>query len=110
MKLASASCRRGATALNDEDCAALLAQLPDWQVVNGKLTRRFKLADFHATMDFANAIAAMVHQQDHHPEMALSYQYCTLAWNTHSAGGQLSENDFICAARCDALFAARAPA
>lgn len=109
MNLAAASCRPNAPALAVDERIALLAQLPHWRVLAGRLTRSYALADFHATMAFANAIADMVHQQDHHPELALSYKICTVAFQTHSAAG-LTLNDFICAARCDALYAALAQA
>lgn len=45
----------------------------------------------------------MVHREDHHPELIVNYNRCTVRWHTHSIQG-VSENDFICAARTDALF------
>jgi 4a-hydroxytetrahydrobiopterin dehydratase len=89
-------------ALGPAEQAALLAQVPGWTIADGLLQRRFKFPDFHHTMAFVNAVAWIAHEQDHHPDMAVSYNHCTLSWNTHSAGG-LSINDFICAARVDAL-------
>jgi 4a-hydroxytetrahydrobiopterin dehydratase len=44
----------------------------------------------------------MAHGQDHHPELAVHFNHCTVRWHTHSVDG-LSENDFVCAARTDAL-------
>ena len=87
----------------------LLAQLPGWAVDaqapgGGTLFKSFSFPDHHHTMAFVNAVAWIAHTQDHHPEMAVSYNRCTLRWNTHSVGG-LSINDFICAARVDALSA-----
>jgi 4a-hydroxytetrahydrobiopterin dehydratase len=112
MNLTSASCSPMAPALPVDERIALLAQVPQWRVLAGRLSRSYALADFHATMGFVNAMAEMIHQQDHHPELAVSYKLCTVAFQTHSAGGQLTLNDFICAARCDAIFAAmtQAPA
>lgn len=95
----------------DEAAAApLLAQLPQWQRVDtddgqAAIERRFTFADFHHTIGFVNAVAHVCNQQDHHPELAVSYGACTVRFNTHSVGG-LSVNDFICAARVDALVAA----
>jgi 4a-hydroxytetrahydrobiopterin dehydratase len=86
----------------------LLSQLQGWQVdtsvPGGVLFKTVKLADFHRTMAFVNAVAWIAHEQDHHPDMAVSYNQCGIRWSTHSAGG-LSINDFICAARVDALSA-----
>ncbi|MCH8179364.1 MAG: 4a-hydroxytetrahydrobiopterin dehydratase [Proteobacteria bacterium] len=95
-------------ALDEAQAARLLAQLPGWDIQRDGpgvvLTRTFTFADFHRTMAFVNAVAWIAHEQDHHPDLAVSYQRCTLNWSTHSVGG-LSFNDFICAARVDALLA-----
>jgi 4a-hydroxytetrahydrobiopterin dehydratase len=106
--LADEHCRSGAPALTAAELAQVLAQLPQWRVESGVLCRSYALADFRATMAFANALAAMIDQQDHHPEMTLSFNRCTLCFTTHSAANQVSRNDAICAARADAIFAARA--
>ena len=93
-------------ALPTTDQQALLAQLQGWQIdkttPGGVLAKTFTLADFHGTMAFVNAVAWIAHEQDHHPDLAVSYKHCTIRWSTHSVGG-LSINDFICAARVDAL-------
>ena len=65
-------------------------------------THSFK--SFHETMAFMNALAWICHTEDHHPDVALSYSRCTVRFNTHSVGG-ISVNDFICAAKVDALVA-----
>ena len=53
-------------------------------------------------MAFVNALAWIAHVEDHHPDLAVSYSRCTVRFNTHSVGG-ISINDFICAAKVDAL-------
>ena len=65
-------------------------------------THSFK--NFHETMAFMNALAWICYTEDHHPDVALSYSRCTVRFNTHSVGG-ISVNDFICAAKADALLA-----
>ena len=110
LDLASRHCTHGASALDDADIRALLPQLPDWQLDGNCLRRRFVFRDFHETMEFVNALAFMVHREDHHPELQVGYRHCEAAWTTHSAGNRISENDFICAARADALYAGRAGA
>jgi ribosome biogenesis GTPase len=84
---------------------ALLAQLPDWQIDGNRLVREFLFRDYHETIEFVNALAFMVHREDHHPDLQVGYRRCTASWTTHSAGHRLSENDFICAAKADALYA-----
>lgn len=83
---------------------AQLAELPGWQHRDGMLERGFSFRDYYETLAFVNALAWMVHGEDHHPELSVSYNRCTVRWNTHSVGG-LSDNDFICAAKTDAIFA-----
>ncbi len=87
---------------------AQLAQAPGWAWVDGAIQKQFSFADYHRTMAFVNAVAWVAHAQDHHPDLQVSYSRCTVRFNTHSVGG-ISINDFICAARLDALMDAGAP-
>ena len=103
-------CAEGAPALGDAAIAALAPQVPHWHVAGGRLLeRRFLFRDFHETMEFVNALAWIVHRENHHPELQVGYKHCGVAFTTHSAGNALSLNDFICAARIDALLAGRTP-
>ena len=98
-------CAPGTPSLGADRVATLQAQLsPQWQVDAAGLTlaRDFRFGDFHATMAFVNAVAWIAHVEDHHPDLEVGYGHCRVAWSTHSVGG-LSENDFICAAKVDAL-------
>jgi 4a-hydroxytetrahydrobiopterin dehydratase len=54
-------------------------------------------------MAFVNAAAWVSHREDHHPDMVVAYNECRVSYVTHAIDG-LSENDFICAAKLDALF------
>lgn len=108
--LLTRNCTHGAAALDDAAIATLAAQVRDWTVVDERLERTFGFRDYHETIAFVNALAWMVHGQDHHPLLEVGYKHCTASWTTHSAGNRLSENDFICAARLDALYAGRAGA
>ena len=85
---------------------AQLTVLPRWTHADGTLQATFAFADWWETIAFVNAIAWMVHRQDHHPDLDVRYDRCTVRWTTHSAGG-VTVNDFICAARTDALYDAR---
>ena len=103
MKPSDQHCIHGAAALDPAAIGARLLDLPEWQAKGGTITREFTFANYRATIDFVNAVASMAEAQDHHPEMTVGYRRCLLAYTTHSAGGALSENDFICAARADAI-------
>lgn len=105
--LASQHCtpRKGKEhALDQAKVAELLAQLPGWKVVaDGKaIVKDFKFRDFHHTLGFINAVGFMANQEDHHPDLEAGYGHCQILWSTHDVGG-LSLNDFICAARVEAL-------
>jgi len=86
------------------DIATHLKQVDGWSLVNGAIEKTFSFADYHRTMAFVNAVAWIAHREDHHPDVAFGYNRCTLRFNTHSVGG-ISQNDFICAAKVDALAA-----
>ena len=95
----------GSPTLQDEQSVAMLAQLDaGWRISDdGKSLRRaFGFQDFYRTRAFLNAVAWSAPSEDHHPAVEAGYNYCRLEFSTHSIGG-LSENDFICAAKIDAL-------
>lgn len=105
--LLRASCRHHEQAASDAEIAAALAVLTDWAVEHGKLVRTFRFLDYHQTLGFVNAIAELIHREDHHPELVVSYNRCMVRYDTHSVNGGkggLSENDFICAAKIDDVF------
>jgi 4a-hydroxytetrahydrobiopterin dehydratase len=108
MTLTTEHCSANAPALDEAACAALLPQIPGWAVIDGKLQTSFTFKNYYETMAFVNALAWVSHQQDHHPELIVSYKLCAVSYCTHSAGGALSRNDFICAARASALSVQRA--
>jgi len=84
----------------------LLAQLPGWALgADGKaIAKDFRFDDFHRTLGFINAVGFMANREDHHPDIEAGYGHCKVLWSTHDVGG-LSLNDFICAARIEALLA-----
>jgi len=94
-----------ALALSETEIAALLAQVPAWRREGGRLVRDFAFADYHHTMAFVNAVAAVAHDADHHPVLVVRYGSCRVEFSTHDCDG-LSRKDFICAARVDQVHAA----
>lgn len=107
MKLSDQHCIANAPALPEAEIAALLPQLDGWTVDGGSLLREYGFRNYHETMAFVNALAWVSHNEDHHPELTVTYKACAVRYNTHSAGGAVSLNDFICAARADALYRQR---
>ncbi len=103
-ELTEKNCRPKAPKLSVEQRRALASQVPHWvEGVDGlTLTRHYEFKDFYRTMAFVNAVASVAHAEDHHPDMNVSYARVVVSYSTHDAGG-LTENDFICAAKLDAL-------
>jgi 4a-hydroxytetrahydrobiopterin dehydratase len=102
--LASQHCRAGAPRLADAEVARSLATLAGWTARDGRLEKSFRFANFHETVGFVNALAWIADREDHHPDLAVSYDRCVVAWSTHDAGG-ITANDVACAAKTDGLFA-----
>ena len=95
-------CEGGVAPYNPEQTKQLLKQLKGWIVEDGKLVKLYAFKNFHETMAFVNAHAWISHREDHHPDLQVGYNKCRVEYSTHAIGG-LSENDFICAAKADAL-------
>jgi 4a-hydroxytetrahydrobiopterin dehydratase len=106
MNLATMHCAAGgqATALEEAAIAAHLVTLSGWARVGGEIRRTFAFKNYYETMAFVNASAWVSHEQDHHPDMSVHYNKCVVSYSTHDAGG-ITLNDFICAAKLDALVA-----
>jgi 4a-hydroxytetrahydrobiopterin dehydratase len=102
MTLANENCVDKAEKLDEVAAEMLSTELTDWLMSNGSLEKTYRFRNFHETMAFANAVAYIAHQQNHHPAIDITFGRCKLTFNTHSAGG-LSRNDFICASRVDQL-------
>lgn len=93
----------GTPPLNAAQVKTYLAQLSGWEEANGEIVKTYNFKNYYETMAFVNATAWISHREDHHPDIELGYNKCRIRYSTHSIGG-LSENDFICAAKMDALF------
>ena len=101
-------CRGGVPPLTPGEIAPLLAQLHGWQVVDGHhLEKRYTLKNFADALELVNRIGAIAEQQNHHPDIALSWGLVVVTIWTHKING-LSESDFVLAAKCDDAAAAGA--
>jgi len=81
-----------------------LAQVSGWHLAGGAIEKTFAFKNYLETISFVNALAWVCNTEDHHPELRVSYDRCVVRFDTHSVGG-ISINDFICAAKADALVA-----
>ncbi len=90
-------------ALNETEIASRLVKLDGWSRDAARIVKVYSFANYHETMAFVNAVAWIAHRGDHHPDLAVAYNRCTVALTSHDAGG-LSARDFDSAAKIDALF------
>lgn len=82
--------------------AALATDLPDWSLVNGKLHREFRFADFSAAFGFMTRVALAAETLGHHPEWSNVWNRVNIDLTTHDTGG-LSTLDRDLAARIDRI-------
>ena len=92
----------GGQAMAEGQVADHLRQVSGWRLVDGAIEKTYAFKNYHETIAFVNALAWICHQEDHHPDLSVHYNRCVVRFNTHSVGG-ISINDFICAAKVDAL-------
>ena len=99
-------CRGGVPTLTDAEIAALQPQVPDWKVaeVGGvpRIQREFTFPDFRTAMAFAVRVGELAEREGHHPDIHLSWGKLRVETWTHKISG-LHQNDFILAAKIDAL-------
>lgn len=104
LALAAMRCRAGAPRLDAEELGEHLNTLAGWALVENRIEKTYSFANYYETMAFVNAIAFIAHREDHHPDLAVGYNRCGVAWSTHDAGG-VTVNDCICAAKIERLAA-----
>ncbi len=98
------ACEGGVKPLTQPEAEHLLKKLPQWQLSENvtEIFRIYAFKNYYHTMAFVNALAYVSHIENHHPDLEVSYNKCKVRYSTHAIGG-LSENDFICAAKSDAI-------
>ncbi|AHW60244.1 pterin-4-alpha-carbinolamine dehydratase [Draconibacterium orientale] len=97
-------CKKETTPLNAEEIKHFKKKInEDWKVVDDKKIRKsFSVKDFNAAIAFAQKIAVLADEEDHHPDLGVHYGSVEVEISTHNIGG-LSPNDFILAAKIDAI-------
>jgi 4a-hydroxytetrahydrobiopterin dehydratase len=93
-------------ALSATQLIANLAKLEGWRLhgdgADIAIEKTFAFSNYLQSMAFANAVAYLAEQQDHHPAMLVQWGSCSVRFNTHDVNG-ISKTDFECAALVDAL-------
>ncbi|MBI4482258.1 MAG: 4a-hydroxytetrahydrobiopterin dehydratase [Acidobacteria bacterium] len=104
------ACRGDAPRVTEEEMAALRPQVPEWAIVEREgilqLERAFRLQNFAQALAFTNTVGEIAEEEGHHPAILTEWGKVTVNWWTHKIRG-LHHNDFVMAAKTDALFAHR---
>lgn len=95
-------CEGGVPPLGDAEVAKFLKDVPKWKRDGKKIERDFRFKDFVENMAFVNRIAQVAESEGHHPDLTIHYNQLKVTLWTHAVSG-LTENDFIVAAKIDAL-------
>ena len=107
------ACRRDAPRVTEAEIAELRPEISDWQLVERdgipRLERVFPFPSFVDALAFTNRVGALAEEEGHHPALLTEWGRVTVAWWTHKIRG-LHRNDFIMAAKTDALAASPARA
>ena len=108
------ACRRDAPLVTDDELVALRKQVPDWRIEEQdggipRLVRVFRFPDFARALAFTDQVGRIAEEEDHHPAILTEWGRVTVSWWTHTIRG-LHRNDFIMAAKTDALAAGAAEA
>ena len=101
------ACHIGASKISDEEITRYKPAIPDWEIVESesvkRLVRRFKFSNFEEALDFTVKVGDIAEQEGHHPSILTEWGRVTVSWWSHAIKG-LHINDFIMAARTDALY------
>jgi 4a-hydroxytetrahydrobiopterin dehydratase len=97
-------CHGGVAPLNEAEVQAMLAEVPLWRLAAGpsRIERGWRFKDFATALTFVQKVAAVAEASGHHPDIAFGWGYAAISLHTHAIQ-DLHRNDFILAARIDAL-------
>ena len=90
------------TRLSEEQVRVRLGEIPGWSLVDGKLHRELRFADFVEAFGFMSRLALVAEKSDHHPEWSNVYGRVVIELRTHDADG-ITERDFALAAAANRL-------
>ncbi len=102
------ACRRDSPRVTEAEIVELRREVPDWQLLErdsiARLERVFHFPNFADALAFTNRVGALAEEEAHHPALLTEWGRVTVTWWTHKIRG-LHRNDFIMAAKTDALAA-----
>ncbi len=104
------ACRRDSPRVTAAEIAEVKPEVPDWRLLErdgiARLERIFDFPSFADALAFTNRVGALAEAESHHPALLTEWGRVTVTWWTHKIRG-LHRNDFVMAAKTDALVAER---
>lgn len=89
--------------LNDTEIRDALAELPEWEVKDGKLHKVFKFKSFAQAIGWMVSVALFADKQDHHPDWSNSYNKVEVNLSTHDMDDAISNLDVELAKQMEKL-------
>lgn len=84
-----------------------MLQTSDWTIVEvdhvPRLERTFRFKNFAQALVFTNRVGELAEAEEHHPQLLTEWGRVKVGWWTHAIK-DLHQNDFIMAAKTDALY------
>jgi 4a-hydroxytetrahydrobiopterin dehydratase len=91
------------TPLTEDELAEALTELPEWQVVDGRLTTTRKLTTFLDALNWVQKVGLLAEELNHHPDIDIRWKRVTITTCTHDAHNQITRLDKRLAERIDSL-------
>lgn len=96
-----APCDGSTPALKGDALRDFEHETPEWNVVDEHhIERTFTFPDFRQALDFVNRIGGIAEEQEHHPDVFLTWGKVGVKIFTHKVNG-LTDADFILAAKIE---------
>lgn len=97
------ACEGSASKLAQDEIDGMLEQTPGWELVGDSIHKTYRFQNFVQAMEFANRVTSTAEEENHHPDLHVSWGKVRVELSTHSIGG-LSNNDFIMAAKINQIY------
>ena len=101
-------CKGGVPRLERGAAAEMIVEVEGWTLNDDatRITREYSFKGFGPAKAFADSVADLADGQFHHPEITFGWGYCRVTFQTRKIRG-LHENDFIMAAKTNAVYDAQ---
>ena len=101
-------CNKQTAPLTVEKARQLAINIPGWMIEDeGRiLIKSYKFQNYIEALEFVSMVSVLAEKENHHPDITFGWGYATILFTTHKAKG-LTENDFIMAAKVNALVEGR---